>query len=111
MCLCVRLFRILPRVGAICSRSKRTAGTSLLLEGEACEVSVLVKLSALSGGERKPPSDEGGGFLRSKKTEGEKLTRTFCTVVILSLHQSRYRSTAPSTEGASRVGAKTKIHM
>ena len=42
-----------------------------------------------------PPSDEGGGFLRSKKTEGEKNK----TTLTQSLPQSRIRSTAPSSEG------------
>ena len=40
-----------------------------------------------------PPSDEGGGFLRSKKTEGEKGK-------ILPL--SRLSPTAPLTRGASK---------
>ena len=39
-----------------------------------------------------PPSDEGGGFLRSKKTEGEK-----------KLPLSRLPPTAPLTRGAKRV--------
>ena len=38
-----------------------------------------------------PPSDEGGGFLRSKKTEGEK-----------TLPLSRLPPTAPLTRGADK---------
>ncbi len=53
---------------------------------------------------RFPPSDEGGGFLRSKKTEGE--TRGHCRINRLrknpvSLPQSP-TVTAPSSEGAKK---------
>ena len=44
-----------------------------------------------------PPSDEGGGFLRSKKTEGEKAKS-------ISLPQSKAELlTAPSSEGAQNT--------
>ena len=44
-----------------------------------------------------PPSDEGGGFLRSKKTEGEKAKA-------ISLPQSKAELlTAPSSEGAQNT--------
>ena len=56
-----------------------------------------------------PPSDEGGGFLRSKKTEGEK-------VISISLPQSKAELlTAPSSEGANitiKLSARqTPIYM
>ena len=52
-------------------------------EGKACGDSAFVKLSVLSSGRQKPPSDEGGGFLRSKKTEGEKNWLALLISVIL----------------------------
>ncbi len=48
-----------------------------------------------------PPSDEGGGFLRSKKTEGENNKSS--AFVVFSPSVIFYKMTAPSSEGAKYV--------
>ena len=45
-----------------------------------------------------PPSDEGGVFLRSEKTEGEN--RITLQIIFLSLSQNLAVLPAPSSEGA-----------
>ena len=53
----------------------------------------------------KPPSDEGGGFLQSKKTEGE--TENTINICFLSLSHE-FLVPAPTSEGAKSTTNSTE---